>query len=73
VLSRKWGFTPYNRNKFEVMTRRRAPANDEEASWLAGGAHLRSDGVHVQYIPAHGPLPHKELMEEALAQIEAEA
>lgn len=72
VLSRKWGFTPYNRDQFEVMTGRRAPANEEEAKWLEGGARLQYDGTHVRYIAAHGPLPQKAKMQEALAMLEAE-
>lgn len=40
VLSRKWGFTKWNR--------------EEYAEGLAAG-WLKSDGVGVQYIPRHGP------------------
>ncbi|RYG45494.1 50S ribosomal protein L16, partial [archaeon] len=41
LLSRKWGFTKYNRDQFEEM--------------LATGL-LKVDGTHVQYTPNHGPL-----------------
>ena len=40
-VSRKWGFTKYNRDEFEEM--------------MANGK-LAPDGVSVRYRPEHGPL-----------------
>merc|ERR1712066_134424 len=40
-VSRKWGFTKFDREDFETM--------------LANG-RLKPDGVSVQYKPEHGPL-----------------
>ena len=42
LLSRKWGFTQWNRDDFQAM--------------LAAGT-LRKDGSYVQYVPAHGVIP----------------
>ncbi len=40
-MSKKWGFTKWDREDFERM-------RDE--------GRLRPDGVTVQYLPEHGPL-----------------
>jgi len=42
LLSRKWGFTPYNREEFKAR--------------LEDGS-LKVDGCYVQYKPNHGALP----------------
>lgn len=40
-MSNKWGFTKFKRDEYEQ---------------LMSEGKLKSDGVHVQYMPDHGPL-----------------
>ena len=40
-VSKKWGFTKWNREEFEEMR---------------ADGRLREDGVNVKYLPEHGPL-----------------
>ena len=40
-VSKKWGFTKWNRDEFEVMR---------------ANGRLQPDGVTVKYLPEHGPL-----------------
>lgn len=41
MVSRKWGFTKWNRDEYVTMKKE---------------GRLFNDGVNVQYVPNHGPL-----------------
>eukprot|EP00339_Tiarina_fusa_P014917 CAMPEP_0117038718 /NCGR_PEP_ID=MMETSP0472-20121206/27223_1 /TAXON_ID=693140 ORGANISM="Tiarina fusus, Strain LIS" /NCGR_SAMPLE_ID=MMETSP0472 /ASSEMBLY_ACC=CAM_ASM_000603 /LENGTH=225 /DNA_ID=CAMNT_0004749017 /DNA_START=4 /DNA_END=681 /DNA_ORIENTATION=- len=56
LLSRKWGFTKWQRPQYEVMRGMRQPENEEEAAWLQKVGRLRPDGTTVKLINHHGPL-----------------
>ncbi len=56
VLSRKWGFTKWNRDVYEVLRGLREAANEEESTWIPKIGRLVPDGVSVQLKNYHGSL-----------------
>lgn len=55
ILSRKWGFTKWNRTDYELLRGLRQPETAEDEAKLARGV-LKPDGVNVQYDNFHGRL-----------------